>query len=237
MRGRSAREIRETNPNSKEDVMTQSITAKNVDTDSINAARSDATTAALLYTPQALSAPPDYVPLTPDGLLVFCQKQLRDLDTKIQSAMTSQQGMVATESQVSDIEAILKQNMNGPGSDQDDKVGFQDPTILNNIDDKVTTLMNQATAAGNTALATSLKAVHDTLHAGPPGDCKVTKDDIKDMCTTLDSATTDLRSGAELSMITLQSLISQRATALQLTTGMMSSMNDGSKAIAGNIGH
>ena len=41
---------------------------------------------------------------------------------------------------------------------------------------------------------------------------------------------------AEVSMIDLQSLVSKRATALQLTTGMMRSINDSTKTVAGNIG-
>jgi hypothetical protein len=44
-------------------------------------------------------------------------------------------------------------------------------------------------------------------------------------------------SGTELSMISLQSLISQRSTLMQLTTDMMNSMNDGMKTVAGNVGH
>lgn len=45
------------------------------------------------------------------------------------------------------------------------------------------------------------------------------------------------KSGAEVSMIELQSVVSKRATALQLTTNMMASINDGTKSIADNIGH
>ncbi len=37
-------------------------------------------------------------------------------------------------------------------------------------------------------------------------------------------------------MVELQSTVSQRATAAQLTTGMMGSINDGTKTVAGNIG-
>ena len=44
------------------------------------------------------------------------------------------------------------------------------------------------------------------------------------------------RSGSELGMISLQSLVSQRSTALQLVTGMMNAMGDSTKAIAGNVG-
>lgn len=45
------------------------------------------------------------------------------------------------------------------------------------------------------------------------------------------------RSGAELSMIELQSLVSKRGTMLQLTTGFLQAINDGTHTIAGNIGH
>ena len=44
-------------------------------------------------------------------------------------------------------------------------------------------------------------------------------------------------SGSELSMINLQSVVSNRATVLQLTTGLMQAVNDATKTIAGNIGH
>ncbi len=42
-------------------------------------------------------------------------------------------------------------------------------------------------------------------------------------------------SGAELSMLSLQSAVSQRSTELQLVTNMLSSMNQGAKSIASNI--
>ena len=53
---------------------------------------------------------------------------------------------------------------------------------------------------------------------------------------TLDQVTGGFHSGAESSMIELQSLVSRRSTALQLTTGMMNAINEGTKRIAGNIG-
>lgn len=50
------------------------------------------------------------------------------------------------------------------------------------------------------------------------------------------SAQWPLQAGAELSMVELQSLVSKRATALQLMTGMQQSLNDSAKTVAGNIG-
>jgi hypothetical protein len=42
-------------------------------------------------------------------------------------------------------------------------------------------------------------------------------------------------SGSELSMIQLQSVVSRRQQDLQLTTGMMNSMNQANKGIIGNM--
>ncbi len=41
--------------------------------------------------------------------------------------------------------------------------------------------------------------------------------------------------GGELNMIQIQSLLSQRALAVSITTGMMQAMNDSQKGIIGNI--
>ena len=43
--------------------------------------------------------------------------------------------------------------------------------------------------------------------------------------------------GGELAMISLQSLVSQRQTALQLTSGMMQAMNDTTNTVLQNIGN
>ena len=42
--------------------------------------------------------------------------------------------------------------------------------------------------------------------------------------------------GGELHMIDLQSLMSQRQLAIQLTTNMLRAMNDATRTIVGNIG-
>ena len=52
----------------------------------------------------------------------------------------------------------------------------------------------------------------------------------------LDTVSGGFQRDAEVAMIQLQSLVSKRATALQLTTGMMRSINDSTNTVAGNIG-
>jgi hypothetical protein len=47
----------------------------------------------------------------------------------------------------------------------------------------------------------------------------------------------DLGSGSQMSMLELQSLVSQRQNAVQLATGILKAMSDGTKAVVANIGH
>ncbi len=58
--------------------------------------------------------------------------------------------------------------------------------------------------------------------------------EIKDMSSMLDSALTSCRGSAEVSMIEMQSLISQRAQIINLTTNMLNGVNEGMKNIVAN---
>jgi hypothetical protein len=62
-------------------------------------------------------------------------------------------------------------------------------------------------------------------------------DELTSFTNTLNGMSSDLSSGAELQMISIQSLMSQRTTAIQLTTNILQSYDDGLSKIAGNIGH
>jgi hypothetical protein len=46
-----------------------------------------------------------------------------------------------------------------------------------------------------------------------------------------------LNSGAELQMIQLQSIMSQRQTAIQITTNLVQALGDQLNKIADNVGH
>jgi hypothetical protein len=47
----------------------------------------------------------------------------------------------------------------------------------------------------------------------------------------------DLGSGSQMSMLELQSLVSQRQNAVQLATGILKAISEGAKAVVANIGH
>jgi hypothetical protein len=62
-------------------------------------------------------------------------------------------------------------------------------------------------------------------------------DELTSFTNTLNGISSSLSSGAELQMIKIQSLMSERTTAIQLTTNILQSFDDGLAKIAGNIGH
>jgi hypothetical protein len=68
-------------------------------------------------------------------------------------------------------------------------------------------------------------------------DGKLGGDELGHFTNTLNGISSDLGSGAELQMIQIQSLMSQRTTAIQLTTNILQAYDDGLSKIAGNIGH
>ena len=185
--------------------------------------------------PQA-APPPDYPSLSPEGLLIFCQSRLRDMDNKIQAKMADQQKLVALQDAVSVIQSAIKLGDATGGNDKG--TAYRSAEVINSINTKIDQAIRDANAAGKSDLVQTLANVRTILNAGPPGttDDVVLKEEVKDMSSMLDNALSGCRSGAEVSMIELQSLVSKRATQLQLTTGMMNSIDEAPKAIAGNIG-
>lgn len=168
-------------------------------------------------------APVDYVPLTAEGLLLFCQSRLRELDDAIQRKMAGQTELVALQSMVGEVSSCLKEQNGGVTTQEqhDRAVGLVDAAIA------------KAEACGQNMAVESLQSVRRRL---TEGDFQSAPDEVKDMSNMLDTALSSCRSSAEVSMIELQSLVSKRATQLQLTTGMMNSIDEAPKAIAANIG-
>lgn len=194
--------------------------------------KTDVTQAGTVAQHAILAPPADYVPLSPELLLLFCQSRLQEMDTAIQKKMTGQNDLVALQDSVGRIQSMLKA---GDGQvNGDDRIAFDNPAVVDKVSLEIDAAIAAAKVTGNSTVVKNLEDVKLKLHAGDDG--QVNKEEVKDLSTMLDNALSSCRSGAELSMIELQSLVSKRATQLQLTTGLMSSLNEGSKSIAANIG-
>jgi hypothetical protein len=61
--------------------------------------------------------------------------------------------------------------------------------------------------------------------------------DFTDFTSTLTGINTSLGQDAQLGMIQIQSLMSDRTTAIQLTTNILQAFDDGTSKIVANVGH
>jgi hypothetical protein len=201
--------------------------------------------------------------LTPEALMVYCQTRLQGIDTQIQTAMTQQEninteqnGVGALLNEVAADSAAVGSNglLNNPQECQ---------TLEQNIEDLITQI--QAKDPNCPQLA-QLQQLHDTVMAtgtgpypghgyyyggdptkGPTGptpppavnasaDGQFGANELANFTSTLTNINSALGSGAELGMIQIQSHMSDRTTAIQLTTSILQSYDDGLSKIADNIG-
>jgi hypothetical protein len=71
----------------------------------------------------------------------------------------------------------------------------------------------------------------------PKGDNQFGTDELQGYGQALSDAAGSLNSDSELAMVHLESLMSQRQTAVTLTTNLVQSLGDQENKIADNIGH
>jgi hypothetical protein len=161
--------------------------------------------------------------LTPDALMFYCQSRLRGLDDQIASSMARQKKSNADVSALNTLHEVIN---------RDGKVGANiDLTQMNAAYDDAIKMVG-----ADTELGKSLAADRDNiLHCG--GDNALSDTEVKAMTNNIESMTKDINSGSELQMINLQSLMSQRQAAVQLTTNLVQSLGDQMNKIAANIGH
>ncbi len=195
--------------------------------------------------------------LTPEGMMLYCQSQLGFIDDGIQQQMAQQQAMHTTVGHLTDLKVALGKSLmdNNDGAAKAAAVGAfktaydalaPDDTAgrekLNaTFQDFVTDAycIDDHAAGGHYNLANlSAADVHnlDAAAAASADKNKVSGDDLKRYSTAVDGVSTELTNGAELQMIKLQGAVSQRQMVIQLTTQIISKMNDSFMAIASQIG-
>lgn len=165
--------------------------------------------------------------LTPEMLLLYCKKRLGGLDLEIKNAMDKQQRMNGIKNEISAIQSKLSGLQNGNASPKD----------IAELNDQLDHLLEQVPA--DTPLGKELLDAKTKLNEDGQGgtDAIVTGDDIKSMQDSLKQASATMDSDAELEMMQLQSVMSQRQTAIQLTTNLIQTMNESVRKVAENIGH
>jgi hypothetical protein len=172
----------------------------------------------------AVVGPPVLPYLTPDAMLVYCQSRLAGINDQCREIMTRQEKNAKTQAALGDLLSALYNHQEG----------YDDPGIQQKLEAAYERAIE---AVGrDTPLGTKLaKDRTEWLCAG--NDPNVLKEEMGSLINATKNHQSQLNSDAEIDMIRLQSLLSQRQTAIQLTTNIVQSLNDQANKIVANIGH
>lgn len=164
---------------------------------------------------QLLDAIPDPTYLTPESLLVYCRTRLRDLDRSIQDRFAKENKTVELQKKLGAIKQYIREAVDGEVS----------PSEL----DEIAKMVNAAKAlTDDPDLTKQLDALFESSHGAD-------SDRATQLGTNIDEMSKNLGAGRDLAMVELQSIVSQRQTALQLTTNLLNTMNESTRSITSNI--
>jgi hypothetical protein len=162
--------------------------------------------------------------VTPDAMFVYCQTRLRGVDTQCRDIMAKQEKSAKVQTALGELQTRLSNNAEGYGENPE-------------LHGKIGAAFNRAIeAAGpDSEIGQTLITIRDKeFNAGI--DSAVNPDEMKSIESGVKTLQAKLNSQSELDMIHLQSLMSQRQTAIQLTTNILQSLNDSANKIVANIG-
>lgn len=170
--------------------------------------------------------------LTPDSLMLYCQSRLQGIDSQVNEAFAKQQESNTAQSILGKLAASPAFAVPGDkiasGNDADARV----QAIKDAIDGALANLDPNSAA---------YKALSD-YEANSIDKINTSQDISVDQFNStvvggLSSIQKDLNSSSELSMIGLQSLMSQRQQAIQVCTNLVQALGDQCQKIAENVGH
>jgi hypothetical protein len=191
--------------------------------------------------------------LTSDSLMNYCDSQLSSIDGEIDTTMESDNDATQVSQQLQSVIETFQQNSTGVNYDQNTCTALE--TALG----KVVSQM-QATDPNNPNLGPLTQTYNNMVLSGTggnagdgpqfinsagyppvadgaPGDNNISSDEMSSYINTLQGASSSLDSGSEMNLVEIQSLMSQRETAIQLTTNLVQSLGNQTNSIVSNIGH
>jgi hypothetical protein len=202
--------------------------------------------------------------LTPDALMVYVETRMGQIDTQVKATFSQQERTNAEQGIIRDALAQIQQNSGGINTADPAKCQQMEQALEDAYDrlkamdprspelDKLAAVHDQMMASGSGPYDTTNpdgKTVHhhylSTQSDTPPStisgdkgqDSILSTDEMKAFVDDLNAINSDMNSDSELQMIQLQSLMSQRQTAIQLATNLVQSLDDQANKIAQNVGH
>lgn len=173
---------------------------------------------------------PNVMAMSPDSVMAYCQARLDSLDSQMTSIMNQQQSNGQLTEDVNDIAGLL--NDAGPTSAGSSNVKVNTAEV----DAAYAQAISDATTAGDGTLANDLKNDQQNFDSNVQSDGTISATQVSGFVQNLKNYGDGLNSDSEMSMINLQSLMSQRQTAIQLSTQLVQSLGDQSNSIVKNVG-
>jgi len=175
---------------------------------------------------------PSGLNLSPEALMAYCQSRLNSLDSQMNGIFSSQE---TNEKVTNDVNQVASAFGQLPGADGGSPSMIAvSPANHSAIDLAYTQAIADA-GGPKTQLGSELAGQMNSFDNGIQNG-SIRADVVSDHTENLKNYASSLNSNSELSMINLQSLMSQRQTAVQLTTNLVQSLGDQSNAIAKNVG-
>jgi hypothetical protein len=198
--------------------------------------------------------------LSPDALIAYCQSRLDSIDGQVKDLFQRQQLNAAATQKIDQVMTSLQdydgKNQTDPAVCKQLETEFQGLILYLQKNDPgcpelpaLTTAYNSMVYSGDGGAQYTHSTNPDdpdfidkTLY--PPdtggnvqGDKILGMEELQGYVQTLSDAAGNLNSDSELGMVHLQSLMSQRQTAVTLTTNLVQSLGDQENKIVDNIGH
>lgn len=190
--------------------------------------------------------------LTPDAVMLYCSAQLNHLDDGIKQQMAQQDAARGAQDKLGKLKGLLAGDLpanaadqkreiiqamkdaydslppNDPGRDQLNRL-FHDFITTASFADKP--LDRLATGDRYNLFNLDDGKIGELAAANADANFVSGESEMKKFAGIVDPILSDVGKGAELQMITLQSMVSQRQMAVQVATQMLSKMNETQMAI------
>jgi hypothetical protein len=183
-----------------------------------------------------IAAPLDFsANLSPDALMVYLSSRLNGLDGQINAIFNTEKTQTDAQAALRELKEAVGQLTADSGATTQTMTDEQNAAITKAIQDihavdpmLSDSILQQLEKPGGGLLLEPTD--------GQPSDLIVTGNQVKATNDYIDGLSKDIESSSQMNMIQLQSLMSSRQTAIQLSTNLISALGESSKAIAANIG-
>ncbi|HSO36601.1 MAG TPA: hypothetical protein VLT33_28945 [Labilithrix sp.] len=190
--------------------------------------------------------------LTADGVLTYCAARLNSLDAMIQSRFAEQQQRNAGLKEAGDLITKLSSwsfVAEGTGLKEDAKAGHQgmgadlaalynktnDPQVRQQIEKAFAIVTGKNMVMDGYGKAADFQLDPSKVTLDVNNIHAMTVEQWSGVVNGVKSVQDGLTKDSEMSMIQLQSVVSQRQLAIQMTTQLLQTMNESSKQVIGNI--